>query len=172
MTEQWNAYRNDGRLTDVILYRDAPIPDGLYHLVVEAIIQHSDGDLLFVQRAHNKPSYPSHWEASAGGSALLGETAEQAIRREVFEETGLRLNHLDRFQTFFNDEHHCYFNCFLAKTDQEKSDVRLQASETAAYHWVPLTELNDFMSSHPIIPRHKRTLQALYLTQNEMGTNR
>lgn len=167
MTETWNAYLNDGSLTDKTLYRDQPIPEGFYHLVVEAIIQHNDGDLLLVKRAHTKASYPGYWEASAGGSALFGETAEQAIRREVREETGLELNQLDCFHIFVNDEHQCYFNCFLAKTDQDKTTVQLQVEETCDYRWVSLEELTDFLAKEQLIPRHRQTLLDLFINQKE-----
>ncbi|HEM4545907.1 TPA: NUDIX domain-containing protein, partial [Streptococcus suis] len=89
--EIWNAYTADGQLTDHTLTRGESIPDGLYHLVVECIIRHHDGSTLFMKRDSTKPSYPNYYEATAGGSALFGEIAEQAILREVREETGIEL---------------------------------------------------------------------------------
>ncbi|MQK65980.1 NUDIX domain-containing protein, partial [Escherichia coli] len=87
--EIWNAYTADGHRTDHTLTRGESIPDGLYHLVVECIIRHQDASTLFMKRDSTKPSYPDYYEATAGGSALFGEIAEQAILREVREETGI-----------------------------------------------------------------------------------
>lgn len=165
--EKWNSYRADGSLTDLVLYRDQPIPAGYYHLVVEAIIQHIDGDLLFVQRANTKASYANYWECSAGGSALFGEMAEQAIRREALEETGLELSQLDLFDSFINEEHQCYFKIFRARTDQDKTSVQLQAEETSDYRWVKPADLADFMADNQLIPRHEKTLRQLFLSKKD-----
>ena len=89
--ETWNAYTADGQLTDHTLTCGEPIPHGLYHLVIECIIRHHDGSTLFMKRDSAKLSYPDYYEATAGGSALFGEIAEQAILREVREETGIEL---------------------------------------------------------------------------------
>lgn len=168
MTEQWDAYLRDGTCTNYRLYRDQPIPKGYYHLVVEAIIQHADGDLLFVQRDAHKPSYPNYYECSAGGSALAGEIAEQAIRRETLEETGLSLEKLTLFQTFINDEHQCYVNCFLATTNQDKASVQLQTGETSHYVWVNPADLAEFLEKALVIPRHKATLLNTFLQAKRM----
>lgn len=48
--EKWNAYKKDGTLTDIILVRDEPIPEGLYHLVCEVLVRHVDGSYLCMYR--------------------------------------------------------------------------------------------------------------------------
>ncbi|MDO4432833.1 MAG: NUDIX hydrolase [Aerococcaceae bacterium] len=167
MTEKWNAYLKDGTCTAMALYRDQPIPPGYYHLVVEAIVQHDDQSLLFMKRDNAKASYPHYWECSAGGSALFGENAEQAIRRETLEETGLVLYDLRHYQTFVNEPHQCYFECFVAKTSDDKSQVRLQKGETEAFEWVSLADLANFLDNALVIPRHKEVLQTLFLTHKK-----
>ena len=61
-----------------------PVEGGLVNLRVGAIIQ-KDGKLLLVGNACNDYDY------SVGGRIRFGETAEEAIVREVEEETGVRL---------------------------------------------------------------------------------
>lgn len=65
-----------------------PVEGGLVNLRVGAIIQR-DGKLLLVGNDHNDYDY------SVGGRIRFGETAEEAVVREVAEETGLRLE-IDR----------------------------------------------------------------------------
>lgn len=48
--EQWDAYYADGQLTHPILTRGEPIPADLFYLVVEVIVQHTDGGFLFMKR--------------------------------------------------------------------------------------------------------------------------
>ena len=65
------------------------IPDGRYHLVSDILVQHRDGTYLLTKRPPGKDIYPGYWEASAGGSAQLGEGPEECAKRELFEESGI-----------------------------------------------------------------------------------
>ena len=65
-----------------------PVEGGLVNLRVGAIIQ-KGGKLLLVGNDENDYDY------SVGGRICFGETAEEAILREVEEETGVRLE-IDR----------------------------------------------------------------------------
>lgn len=56
---------------------------------VGAVIRDSDGRLLLVRRA--RPPAAGRWSLP-GGRIELGETPEQALAREVAEETGLRVS--------------------------------------------------------------------------------
>ena len=44
--------------------------------------------------------YPGHWGLT-GGAAAKGETPEQTARREVMEETGLQLGHIEPFRAYY-----------------------------------------------------------------------
>ena len=70
-----DAYYLDGTLAGCILVRGKPIPEGLYHLVSEILVRHTDGESLLMQRDPRKPNYGGFFEATAGGSALKGEDA-------------------------------------------------------------------------------------------------
>jgi 8-oxo-dGTP diphosphatase len=52
---------------------------------VAGIVVRDDGRVLVVQRRDN-----SHWEPP-GGVLELGETFDQGVRREIFEETGVHV---------------------------------------------------------------------------------
>jgi ADP-ribose pyrophosphatase YjhB (NUDIX family) len=55
---------------------------------VGAIVRDAAGRLLLIQRGH--PPHPGRWSLP-GGRIEPGETPEQAVEREVLEETGLRV---------------------------------------------------------------------------------
>lgn len=164
--EFWDAYLADGTLTNQKLTRGEPIPHGYYHLVVEAMIRHVDGSLLFVKRASDRPSFPDYVEFSCGGSALAGEIAEQAIRRETLEETGLLLDKVTLYKRFIDERYQCYFQIFQATTSADKTSVRLQAGETSAYYWIDPTDLPQFITEHQLIPSQKETLMTLFPKQD------
>ena len=75
-----------------------PVDGGLVNLRVGAIIR-KNGKLLLVGNDRNDYDY------SVGGRIRFGETAEQAILREVEEETGFRLE-IDRLG--FVEENYFY----------------------------------------------------------------
>ena len=60
-----------------------PCGDGLLNIRVGALIV-KDGKMLMVQSSHD-------YLYSIGGRIKIGETAEEAVVREVFEETGVRM---------------------------------------------------------------------------------
>ncbi|MGT2715677.1 NUDIX hydrolase [Streptococcus respiraculi] len=168
MTEYWNAYLETGEKTDVILERGKVIPKGLYHLVVECIIAHKDGSILFMKRDSTKPAFPNYFEATAGGSALLGESPETAILREMAEETGIQLqtDQLIHYHHFVAHDDHCIFDLFWAKVDGKKDTITLQDGETTDFIWVSRKDLPTFLENALIIPRQKEYVEQLFL-ENE-----
>ena len=89
MAELWDAYdKKFNKIENTTLVRGEIIPDGIYHLVSEVIVKHTDGSYLLMQRDLRK-HHGGEWEVTAGGSALQGENGLEAAIRELKEETGL-----------------------------------------------------------------------------------
>lgn len=87
--ELWDAYdENFNIINGVTLVRGEEISKGMFHLVCEVAVRHTDGTYLLMQRDFKKP-LGGLWELTAGGSALKGETPLQCARRELSEETGI-----------------------------------------------------------------------------------
>jgi ADP-ribose pyrophosphatase YjhB (NUDIX family) len=61
---------------------------------VQCVIQHRDA-ILLVRNTYGRKQW-----TFPGGSIARGETAEDAVRREVREEVGLRLQRLERLGAF------------------------------------------------------------------------
>ena len=80
--ELWDAYnRNFEKIEGVTLIRGEKVPEGVYHLVSEVIVKHTDGEYLLMQRDSRK-HFGGMWEATAGGSAVQGEEIGRASCRE------------------------------------------------------------------------------------------
>lgn len=47
--EIWDGYCRDGSPAGVELVRGEPVPEGLYHLVCEIIVEHRDSSILAMQ---------------------------------------------------------------------------------------------------------------------------
>lgn len=154
--EIWDAYKEDGTLAGFDIVRGQPIPEGLFHLVCEILVQHFDGSYLLMQRDFNKEGYPGMFEATAGGSALKGETPISAALRELKEETGIIADKLIEINQIYSNNT-IYYN-FLCVTDCDKSSITLQEGETISYRWVSKNKSLKFMSSSECIPSQKERL--------------
>lgn len=151
--EIWDLYDDQGRKTGETWERSraAEIPEGRYHIVCDILIRHQDGDFLLTLRDPNKEVYPGCLEASAGGSALAGETPEQAARREMQEETGLTAGKLELIGMTRRPHGSSMIYAFLAVVNCEKDTVRLQEGETVDYRWVDTPTLLAMMKEEPVL---------------------
>lgn len=155
--ETWDLYTAEGQRTGMTMTRGEKVPEGYFHMVCDVLIRHTDGDYLLMLRSREKKVYPGRWESTCGGSALAGEDALTAALRELREETGIVLDHLEEM----NSSVHWHFNSihysFLGITDCPKDSVTLQPGETEGYRWVSEAEFREFVNSD-IIPSVKRYL--------------
>lgn len=161
--EIWQAFTAEGTLTDKILVRGEKIPDGLYHKVCEVLVRHTDGSYLCMKRSVTKPAdtYPGYYEATAGGSALFGETEDECVRRELKEETGIICNNFSLIGRFVQKDtiyytYHCTVDC-------DKNSVTLQEGETEEYKWMTEEEFIRFINSDKCIPSQKQRYKEYFI---------
>ena len=132
--ELWDAYNKDfEKVNGTTLIRGETIPNGLYHLVCDVLVKHTDGTFLLMQRDPRK-HFGGMWEATAGGSALLGENPLECAKRELTEETGIVSSQLTEVGTVISKD--TIYVEYLCITDWNKYDITLQEGETVAYKWV------------------------------------
>ena len=61
----------------------------LAHRTAHVVVRSGDGRILLQKRSAAKDIQPGRWDTAVGGHLHLGETYEQAARREMAEEIGL-----------------------------------------------------------------------------------
>lgn len=151
--EIWDAYNSQWeKVEDKKFVRGEKIPDGLFHLVCDVLVRHADGTYLLMQRDLKK-SYGGMWEATAGGSALAGETPLECALRELFEETGIVSSELTEVGRVLDNDAHSLYVEYLCVTNWKKDSVLLQAGETIAYKWVNRSELINMKSGELLTER-------------------
>ncbi len=158
--EIWDAYNEDGTLAGIDIVRGQPVPKGLYYLVCEILVRHTDGDFLLMQRAYTKPSFGGMFEASAGGAAQKGETPLEAARRELREETGIDCENLTQVEVmrFRNMIVHQY----MCVTDCKKDSITLQDGETISYKWISEAEFIEFVNSGDMIETQRKRMDRYF----------
>jgi 8-oxo-dGTP pyrophosphatase MutT (NUDIX family) len=156
--ELWDLYDRDGNITDQVWERkhghNDEIPEGLYHLVSDILVQHTDGTYLLTKRDMRKDICPGLWEPSAGGSAKQGEGPEECAVRELFEETGLKADSMEFINKTVSDKNRSIYYSYLAVVNCDKDSVVLQEGETTEYKWVDKKGLLEYTKSELAMKKH------------------
>lgn len=123
--------------------------------VVAAII-YFENKILCVQRPKNKLAYISEKFEFPGGKIEQGETQEEALKRELFEE----LNILTEIKSFFITVIHEYpdFELTMHSFICEVKTKELNLNEHIALKWLELNELNELDWAAADIPIVKKLI--------------
>lgn len=165
MIELWDAYDEElNRIEGITLKRGEIIPDGIFHLVCDVIVRHNDGEYLIMRRDQSK-HFGGMWEATAGGSALKGESPLGCALRELREETGIKAQNLTEVGRVVNRDNRSVYVEFLCVTDCDKADIVLQEDETSEYKWVSRDELINMKSEELVTQRMQNFIDELKVTR-------
>lgn len=145
--EIWDAYDKDGNKLGFDQFRDEPIPEGVYHIVVEIYTVTGNNEVLITQRHQNK-AWALKWEVT-GGSILKGETPEQGAIRELKEETGIEVtdSDLNFVYSYIYKNVPSIYKCFVVFINKEETKIQLQKGETIDYRYLPYNEFKQFIKT-------------------------
>ena len=143
-----DIYDKDRNLTGRVHRRGTKWGAGEYGLVVCVWVHDGQGNLLMTRRALQK-SFAHTWENS-GGAARAGETSRQAIRRELFEETGIRAEEADFEYLSTTQDAHAFYDHYCLKADVPVEEIVLQPGETDAVKWVRFAQVHEMIARKEI----------------------
>lgn len=143
-----DVYDQNRKLTGRVHRRGAKWGAGEYGLVVCVWVHDGKGNLLMTRRAPQK-SFAHTWENS-GGAARAGETSRQAIRRELFEETGIRAEEADFEYLSTTQDAHAFYDHYCLKADVPVEEIVLQPGETDAVKWVRFAQVHEMIARKEI----------------------
>lgn len=148
--ELWDIYDKDKKPTGRTMKRnDWCLKEGEYHLSVLGVIQRPDGKYLITKRAADKAWAPGWWEVS-GGAAIAGETSEEAVKREILEETGLDVTNAEGgFLFSYHRENpgegdNYFVDVYKYHMDFTEEDIKLQTEETNAFQIADAVQLTEY----------------------------
>lgn len=125
------------------------LKEGEYHLTVLGVIARPDGTFLITKRVMTKAWAPGWWEVSGGG-VQAGESSEEAVRREVKEETGLDVRNAEGGYAFTYkrvnpDEGDNYFvDVYRFVMDIDEKDVSFQEAEIDGHMFATREQIESF----------------------------
>ena len=148
--EFWDIYDENKQLTGRKIKRnDWCLKEGEYHLTVLGVIARPDGTFLITKRVMTKAWAPGWWEVSGGG-VQAGESSEEAVRREVKEETGLDVRNAEGGYAFTYkrvnpDEGDNYFvDVYRFVMDIDEKDVSFQEAEIDGHMFATREQIESF----------------------------
>ncbi len=147
--EYWDIYDKNKQLTGRRMERNSwTLKDDEYHLTVLGVVRRTDGKYLITQRVMTKAWAPGWWEVSGGG-AQAGESSEEAVRREVQEETGLDPQKADiRYLFTYSRENpgegdNYFVDVYRFDMDFDEKDLSFQKSEILGFRLATAEEIRD-----------------------------
>ncbi len=148
--ELWDIYDQNKKRTGRTMRRnDWCLKENEYHLTVLGVVARPDGRFLITKRVMTKAWAPGWWEVS-GGAAQAGEDSFDAVKREVFEETGLDVSNAEGGYLFSYhrenpEEGDNYFvDVYRFILDFDEKDLKLQGAETAGYEIADLETIKAY----------------------------
>ena len=148
--EFWDIYDADKKPTGRTMKRnDWCLKDGEYHLTVLGVITRPDGKYLITKRVMTKAWAAGWWEVS-GGAAIAGETSEEAVKREILEETGLDVTNAEGgFLFSYHRENpgegdNYFVDVYKYHMDFTEEDIKLQTEETNAFQIADAAQLSEY----------------------------
>ena len=148
--EFWDIYDENKQLTGRKMKRnDWCLKEGEYHLTVLGVIARPDGTFLITKRVMTKAWAPGWWEVSGGG-VQAGESSEEAVRREVKEETGLDVRNAEGGYAFTykrenpGEGDNYFVDVYRFVMDIDEKDVSFQEAEIDGHMFATREQIESF----------------------------
>ena len=145
--ELWDIYDSNKQRTGRTMKRnDWCLKDGEYHLTVLGVVVRPDGKFLITQRVMTKAWAPGWWEVS-GGAAQAGEDSQDAVKREILEETGLDVTGCEGGYLFtYHRENpgkgdNSFVDVYRFIKDFDEKEVKPQEEETLGFQLATAQEI-------------------------------
>ncbi len=139
-----DIYDENNEYLGYSLNRDEVHEKNLWHRHVSSWIMNEEGNILLQQRSFTKKKNPGKW-AKTGGHVDSGESPISAIKREVFEEIGLKVNdsnlkEIEIFKSINPNEHYISYG-YIIFTKLKEEEFVLQKEEVEKVKYYKIEDL-------------------------------
>lgn len=122
--------------------------------IARIMVEDETGDNVLLQkRSLNNPLYPDRWDNSAAGHVDDGEDYLTAAKRELFEEIGIKTDHLIELGKYYNSTKagDYILNQFnqVYKYVTKSTPNKLQKKEVSEVKWFSKSELKKLVKESP-----------------------
>ncbi|ADU29291.1 NUDIX hydrolase [Evansella cellulosilytica] len=170
--EIWDVYDKNRNITGKTMKRGEPFEKEAYHLVVHVCLFNENDEMLIQQRHPFKKGWPNMWDISVGGSAVAGDTSQQAAEREVLEELGYKINLRNVRPSLTINFEFGFDDYFLVDVNLPISELTLQPEEVQRVKWATKEEIMSMIEEGIFIPYHNSLIELLFDMRKHMGGHR
>ena len=170
--EFWDVYDQNRMHRNRLMLRGETFQPGDCHMVVHICIFNAAGEMLIQQRQPFKEGWPNRWDVTVGGSALAGETSQEAAEREMREELGLQVNLRAVRPNMTVNFDHGFDDFYLLEQNVNLDQLTLQPQEVQAVRWASLPQILELVRSGAFIPYYSGLLQVLFEMRGHYGCQR
>ena len=130
-------------------------PAGEYRMVTHICILNKKATKMIIQkRLQTKQPYPGKWDISCGGSAVSGETSEQAAHRELLEELGLDVDFSNIRPSFTTNFIHGCNDVYILQMDVDLNSLKLQPTEVERAEWASRHKIKRLIRQNKFVDYH------------------
>ncbi len=146
------------------LIADAELPreGGTERKVVDVavgVLIRPEGDFLLTSRPAGKV-YAGYWEFP-GGKFEAGESVQQALSRELFEELGLHLQQIEPWRQEMVDYPHALVRLHFCKVLAWSGELQMREAQSFAWQCLPVTVTPVLPGTVPVLEWLAQEQQAL-----------
>lgn len=142
--EKIDVLDKDGNKTGIIKTKKEVYENGDYHRTVHIWIINDNNEILVQKRHPKKETFPNLWAISVAGHVRSGETSLDALKRELKEELGQKVEDknikflftLKREQPYKDHLLHVIDDVYLVKLNINVEETKLQFSELTDIKYV------------------------------------
>lgn len=117
--------------------------------VAVGILLRGDGNFLLCTRPPGK-AYAGYWEFP-GGKLEVGETVEQALRRELQEELGIEIGPVEPWRVSLVDYPHALVRLHFCKVVAWTGALEMREGQQAAWQQLPVTVAPVLAGTVPVL---------------------
>ncbi len=169
--ENWDIYTQNREKTGRTITRGDNLGNNEYRLAVHICIFNNKNQMLIQQRQPFKKQWANMWDITVGGCAKSGETSQQAIQRELFEELSLKMDFTNvRPQLTINFENG-FDDIYMVQLDNniEIDNLQLQYEEVQCVQWASIKEIEEMIHRGVFIPYYENLIKLMFDMKGTYG---
>ncbi len=126
--------------------------------------------MLIQKRQTFKEGWPDRWDLTVGGSAVSGESSEEAAERELFEELGISvsLRNVRPHMTLYFERG--FDDYYLIEKDVLLSSLKFQEEEVQDAKWADRSEILKMIRSGEFIPYYESLISFIFDQRKHYGS--
>lgn len=160
--EKIDIYDSNYVKTGKVKYRNDKLNKDEFRIVIHACIFNNEGKMLIQRRSTKKSSWPGLWDITCGGQVKAGETCQDALKRELFEELGINIkcdNTRPSISFHFNEG---LDNVYFINGDINLNELKFNDGEVIAAKYVTCDELMDMYYKGEFVKYHESIIKMFF----------